>query len=237
MSQAIRINVPGGVLQADLTVPVQARGLVIFCHGTGSDRRSPRNVLVAKVLQQAGIATLLVDMAPGDARSNPSANHQLERARHNLLAVVDWTANQQDLSDLPLGLFGSSSGAAVALDVAALRPDRILAIVSRGGRPDLAFESLGMVRCPTLLIVGSADVDVLELNAWAAAHLRASHDLLVIAGASHLFAEPGALQQVAEASCAWFERQLSRSELLQATSIHSPINSEKLQHAANQPCD
>ena len=212
MTQALSIDVTAGALEADLVQPPQAWGLVIFCHGSGSNRRSPRNRMVADVLQQAGLATLLLDLTPAGATASPTTNGDgLEQARRNLLAVVDWTATNPSLASLPLGLFGSSSGAAVALDVAALRPERVKAVVSRGGRPDLAFESLGLVRCPTLLIVGSADLDVLELNVWAAGHLRASHDLLVIPGASHLFSEPGALQSAAEASCRWFEQQLERN--------------------------
>ena len=211
MSQALSIDVPDGVLQADLALPPQASGLVIFCHGTGSNRRSPRNRMVAEALQQAGLATLLLDLTPAGSAPTQANNHGLDQARRNLLAAVDWTAMEPGLAPLPLGLFGASSGAAVALDVAALRPDRIRTVVSRGGRPDLAFECLGQVRCPTLLIVGSADLDVLELNAWAAGHLRASHDLLVVPGASHLFSEPGALQSVAEASCRWFAQHLSRT--------------------------
>lgn len=210
MVEALTIDAPDGGLAADLVVPEPAWGLVIFVHGRGSDRRSPRNRAVAAVLQQAGLATLLLDLMPADAAVPAENNHVLDEARRSLLAAVDWTATQPHLARLPLGLFGTSTGAAVALDVAAQRPTRIRTVVSRGGRPDLAFASLGLVRCPTLLIVGAADVDVLELNAWAAAHLRASHDLVVIPGAGHLFAEPGALQNVADASCRWFERQLAR---------------------------
>lgn len=210
MTQALCIDAPHGGLPADLVVPAQAKGLVIFCHGSGSNRHSPRNGQVAEDLQQAGLATLLLDLTPSGSTPTPANHGALDQARRNLLAAVDWTATQPNLARLPLGLFGASSGAAVALDVAAQRPERVRAVVSRGGRPDLAFAALGQVRCPTLLIVGSADLDVLELNAWAAAHLRASHDLLVIPGASHLFSEPGALQSVAQASCRWFERQLQR---------------------------
>lgn len=210
MSTAIRIEVPAGCLNGDLLIPAAAKGLVIFAHGSGSDRHSPRNRSVAAVLQQAGLATLLLDLLPAGGVAATTNNHTLDLARCDLLAAVDWSSQHPSLAPLPLGLFGASSGAAIALDVAAMRPDRIRAVVSRGGRPDLAFESLGLVQCPTLLIVGSADLDVLELNAWAAAHLRASHDLVIVPGASHLFAEPGALQSVAEMSCRWFEQQLRR---------------------------
>lgn len=210
MTQALCIDSPHSALQAELVLPARAKGLVIFCHGSGSNHQSPRNRTVAEILQQSQLATLLVDLNPAGASAPKTHNSELDQARCNLLSAVDWTATDPRLAALPLGLFGASTGAAVALDVAALRPERVRAVVSRGGRPDLAFASLGLVRCPTLLIVGSADVDVLELNAWAAAHLRTSHDLLVIPGASHLFSEPGALQSGAQASRRWSVRQLNR---------------------------
>jgi dienelactone hydrolase len=203
----VRIPSPAGELQGELALPRPATALVLFAHGSGSGRSSPRNRAVAEVLQRAGLATLLLDLLPG----SPVELHQgmeLCLACQSLLAAVDWASQEPTLRALPQGLFGGSTGAAVALEVAALRPERIGAVVCRGGRPDLAFEALGLVRCPTLLIVGAADVDVLELNAWAAAHLRARHDLWVVPGAGHLFSEPGALEAVAEASCRWFATQL-----------------------------
>lgn len=207
LTHQVCIPSAGGDLQGDLALPPSASALVLFAHGSGSGRRSPRNRAVAEALQRAGMGTLLLDLLPAD----PPALHQgheLSLARQSLLAAVDWVARDDLLGALPQGLFGGSTGAAVALEVAALRPEHIGAVVCRGGRPDLAFEALGLVRCPTLLIVGAADVDVLELNAWAAAHLHASHDLLVVPGAGHLFAEPGALEAVAQASCRWFGHQL-----------------------------
>jgi pimeloyl-ACP methyl ester carboxylesterase len=192
--EQLRIPWAGAPLAADLVLPAQAAGLVLFAHGSGSDRHSPRNRQVAEVLQEAGLATLLLDLG---SWGQP------------LLGALDWCSSQKELTHLPLGLFGASSGAALALEAAAARPTRVGAVVCRGGRPDLAFEALGRVRCPTLLIVGSSDLDVLELNAWAAAHLRAHHDLLVVPRAGHLFAEPGALEAVAQASCDWFLRHLA----------------------------
>ena len=189
------IPCPGGALAADLALPAAARALVLFAHGSGSGRRSPRNGAVAAHLQRLGLATLLLDLRPG---------------AQTLLAAVDWIAWQPELAPLPLGLFGASSGAAAALEVAAQRPERVRALVSRGGRPDLASAALGLVRCPTLLIVGGEDRAVLELNAWAAERLRCPHELLVVPGAGHLFAEAGALEAVAAASGTWFDRQLCR---------------------------
>lgn len=192
--QQLRIPWAGPPLAADLVLPERAVGLVLFAHGSGSDRHSPRNRQVAAVLQDAGLATLLLDLG---SWGQP------------LVSAIDWCVSQKPLAPLPLGLFGASSGAALALEAAAARPARVGAIVCRGGRPDLAFAALGRVRCPTLLIVGAADLDVLELNAWAAAHLRARHDLLVVPRAGHLFAEPGALEAVAQASCDWYLRHLA----------------------------
>jgi dienelactone hydrolase len=193
--QGVRIPAGGNqLLAADLALPGRAVGLVLFAHGSGSDRHSPRNRQVAQALQASGLATLLLDLGRGG---------------EPLPAAIDWCAAQPQLAALPLGLFGASSGAALALEAAAARPAQVGAIVCRGGRPDLAFAALGQLRCPTLLIVGGADLDVLELNAWAAAHLRARHDLLVVPRAGHLFAEPGALEAVAEASCDWFLRHLA----------------------------
>lgn len=194
-SRPLLIPCSGGALAADLALPAAARALVLFAHGSGSDRRSPRNGAVATHLQRLGLATLLIDLRPG---------------AQTLLAAVDWVALQPELAPLPLGLFGASSGAAAVLEVAARRPEQVRALVSRGGRPDLARAVLGLVRCPTLLIVGGEDRGVVELNAWAAERLRCPHALVVVPGAGHLFAEAGALEAVAAASGTWFDRQLCR---------------------------
>jgi putative phosphoribosyl transferase len=209
LAEQVAIPADGVELQGDLVVPRAPLALVAFAHGSGSSRFSSRNRYVAEVLQQAGLATLLFDLLAPDESENSAERFDIPLLRDRLLAAIDWCLQQAPVAGLPLGLFGASTGAAAALEVAAARPECVRAVVSRGGRPDLAFEALGNVRCPTLLIVGSHDVDVLELNAWAAAHLRASHDLLVVTGASHLFSEPGTLEQVAVAARDWFLLQLT----------------------------
>lgn len=188
-----------------LTVPEQPRGLVLFVHGSGSSHRSLRNRYVAGVLVGAGFATLLFDLLS----SGEVSDGDMALLGQRVAAAIDWAAAQQQLADLPVALIGSSTGAAAALQAAAARPHRVRSVISRGGRPDLAFGALGLVRCPTLLIVGEHDVDVLELNQWAAAHLQAPHQLAVVPGASHLFEEPGTLQAAAELTRAWLAEQLA----------------------------
>ena len=209
---------PGVALQAALVVPHQARGVVLFAHGSGSSRHSPRNRQVAAVLQGAGMATLLADLLTAD-------EEQLDRrTRHlrfdiglladRLAALADWLAADERTAALPLGLFGASTGAAAALVAAARRPATVAAVVSRGGRPDLAGSALPSVWAPTLLIVGSLDTEVLELNRQALDRLTdvegvgSERRLEVVPGAGHLFEEPGALEQVASLARSWFEGHL-----------------------------
>ncbi|MEB3351153.1 MAG: alpha/beta family hydrolase [Cyanobacteriota bacterium] len=205
-------------LGADLVAPTAARGLVLFAHGSGSGRRSPRNRGVASRLQAQGLATLLVDLlTPAEARvltSRGSPAPDLEDQADRLVALIDHLPAPPlaALAELPLGLFGASTGAAVALMVAALRPERVRALVSRGGRPDLAGASLAAVQAPTLLIVGGNDPGVLQLNRLAADHLAAPWRLLVIPQAGHLFEERGCLQQVAGATATWFLEHLSQPQ-------------------------
>jgi putative phosphoribosyl transferase len=207
---------PGGELAADLILPAGASGLVIFCHGSGSNRFSPRNRQVAERLQAAGLASLLADLDSSSGGNGGRTQASLPPLQQRLLALIDWTREQPQLQSLPLGLFGSSTGAALALVAAAERPQLVAGVVSRGGRPDLVFQRLGEVRCPVLLIVGGHDLDVLELNAWAAAQLQVRNELVVIPQASHLFEEPGALQAVAEHTGRWLLDQFN--SLSQASS-------------------
>jgi alpha-beta hydrolase superfamily lysophospholipase len=181
----------GGITVAGrLTVPDEPRGIVVFAHGSGSSRHSPRNRYVAEVLQSSGLATLLFDLLTGEEERNR--------------AVTEWLRSAQGAAGLPVGYFGASTGAGAALRAAADRRVDVFAVVSRGGRPDLAGAFLGQVRSPTLLIVGGRDEQVLELNRSAAAAIPAECGVVVVDGATHLFEEPGALEQVALLARQWF---------------------------------
>jgi pimeloyl-ACP methyl ester carboxylesterase len=187
-----------------LTVPAQARGLVLFAHGSGSSRHSPRNQHVAAVLQTHGLATLLFDLLNAQEGQDRRNVFNITLLARRLAEAVDWAGRQQALTRLPLGLFGASTGAAAALMASALRPGRVHALVCRGGRPDLAASALPAVTVPTLMIVGGTDLDVLDLNQQAIARMRAPVRLKIIPGASHLFEEPGALDRVALLAAQWF---------------------------------
>jgi pimeloyl-ACP methyl ester carboxylesterase len=210
LTRDLRLPLGALVLPASLVVPAAARGLVVFAHGSGSNRHSCRNRAVAQALQRAGLATLLFDLLTATEQRGVDPDVDLAQLGGRLLDVIGLIDHHANLAALPLGLFGSSTGAAVALAAAAQQPSRVRAVVCRGGRPDLVPTCLAAVSCPTLLLVGSLDVDVLELNAWAAARLRTLHELRVVQGAGHLFAEPGALEQVGRWSCEWFLRHLRR---------------------------
>jgi len=202
-------------LQADLTMPINPQGIIIFAHGSGSSRLSPRNQYVAEVLNQSEFATLLVDLLTPTEERIDRFTHEL-RFNISLLAkrlelVADWIAQHPTLKTLKLGYFGASTGAAAALIAAANQPDLISAIVSRGGRPDLAGDYLKRVQAPTLLIVGGNDSMVMDLNKQALNELSAIKKLEVIASASHLFEEPGTLEQVAMLAVAWYKRFMGGS--------------------------
>lgn len=206
----VRIPINGHALAGDLVVPDHASALVIFAHGSGSGRHSPRNRAVAVALQQAGLATLLLDLLTHDEEWLDDPTHRfrfdIPLLASRLRSAVEWALHEDRTKHLPIQLFGASTGAAAALVVAAGRPDVVHAVVSRGGRPDLAGASLPLVRSPTLLIVGGRDADVLELNRLATRQLRCPYELSIVPGATHLFEEPGALERVAELASAWFTR-------------------------------
>jgi len=208
------IRVPAGAvtLEGNLTLPEQSRGIVLFAHGSGSSRHSPRNRYVARLLNEAKLATLLIDLLTLheeviDART-AQLRFDIDLLAERLVDATDWLTQFPDTKDLRIGYFGASTGAAAALAAAALRPDPVGAIVSRGGRPDLAGAALIRVRAPTLLIVGENDKQVIQLNRAALAQLRCEKQLVIVPGATHLFEEPGALDVVARLARDWFERHL-----------------------------
>ncbi|WP_437329452.1 phosphoribosyltransferase family protein [Sorangium sp. So ce381] len=210
----------GARLQGSLTIPAGATGLVLFAHGSGSSRHSPRNRYVAEVLQSAGLATLLFDLLTGEEEAVDERTGHLrfdvELLAGRVMSAALATREQPETSALRIGYFGASTGAAAALIAAARRPDLADAVVSRGGRPDLAGAYLEQVRAPTLLIVGSADTEVLALNRQALQLLRGPRQLAIVEGATHLFEEPGTLEEVARAASAWLVRYLA-PQALEAT--------------------
>lgn len=198
------IRLPGIV-----STPPGVRAIVVFAHGSGSSRLSPRNLSVAQALHDRGIGTLLFDLLTEDESKDRRNVFDIELLTRRLSAATRWVRERDDASAVPLGLFGASTGAAAALATAAELPDAVRAVVSRGGRPDLAPAALGRVTAPTLLIVGERDPDVLELNRAARARMTAAETSLeVVPGATHLFEEPGALERVAAVAATWFERFL-----------------------------
>jgi dienelactone hydrolase len=211
----VRIAAGRDVLDADLSLPTSPQGLVIFAHGSGSGRHSPRNQFVARVLNTDGLATLLADLlTPAEETADRVSGHlrfNIPLLGQRLVVLIEWARQQPALRELPIALFGASTGAAAALVAAAARPGEIAAVVSRGGRPDLAGAALPHVTAPTLLIVGGADSEVIELNRWAKVRMRCPTSLEIVPGATHLFEEPGALEQVAKLAAGWFAQHLSGS--------------------------
>jgi dienelactone hydrolase len=217
--RSVLLDTSGVRLAGDLVVPAGARGAVLFAHGSGSSRHSPRNRRVAAGLQDAGYGTLLLDLLTEaeeriDTRSG-ALRFDVWMLAGRLTDAACWLTGPDGTGDLPVAAFGASTGAAAALITAADRPDLIGAVISRGGRPDMAGDALGRVRAPTLLIVGGADTHVLELNRDAAARLAAEHEISVIEGATHLFPEEGALEQVVDRSVDWLARWLPSSRPLE----------------------
>ena len=203
----MQLEVSGGLVEGQLLLPARPRGVVLFAHGSGSGRFSPRNQAVAELLRTRGLATLLMDLLTPMEAEDRRLVFDIPLLAERLLRAASWLQAQPATATLPLGLFGASTGAGAALTAAAQRPDRVRAVVSRGGRPDLAT-GLELVRAPTLLIVGSEDTTVVALNRKALEHLHCEKRLDLVAGATHLFEEPGALQEVAELAGVWFVQHL-----------------------------
>jgi dienelactone hydrolase len=211
----VSIEFEGFFLAGFLTIPEQAKGLVVFAHGSGSSRFSQRNRFVAETLNEAGVATLLFDLLTPDEEDIDQRTRELrfdiDLLTGRLIGVIDWVSRNAETAALPIGLFGASTGAAAALGAAASRADKVAAVVSRGGRPDLALRNLAKVKAPTLLIVGGDDTVVIELNQQAAEQLLVKHRLEIVPGATHLFEEAGKLEQVANLARDWFLHYLSGS--------------------------
>lgn len=215
-SESIAVTIParGASLAGDLRLPPRAKAVVVFAHGSGSSRLSARNRSVADALDRAGLGTLLMDLLTFREEEEDDATARLRFdipfLARRLEAASDWLKGRAAAQGLPLGYFGASTGAAAALTAAATRPDEVFAVVSRGGRPDLAWEALPKVEAPTLLIVGGDDREVLALNETAAGRMTAERRLEIVPGATHLFEEPGALKEVSRLAASWFLRHLPR---------------------------
>lgn len=212
----VQVEAGGARLDGTLTLPDNAEALIAFAHGSGSSRFSPRNRYVAGILQEAGLATLLFDLLTAEEdeidRRSRALRFDIDLLSERMVGAIDWLQTRESTRKLSLGLFGASTGAAAALNAAAARPERVDAVVSRGGRPDLAMDALPDVRCPTLLIVGAYDTPVIEMNRRAAACLAVEHSLVLVPGATHLFEEPGTLDQAAEHARDWFLKYLTGRE-------------------------
>jgi dienelactone hydrolase len=209
----VHLSLPGAELDGSLSIPEEAQGLVLFAHGSGSSRHSPRNRYVAEILQGAGLGTLLMDLLTRDEdevdRFTRHFRFDIALLADRLTGAIDWLERRPETRELPIGLFGASTGAAAALQAAAARPDRVRAVVSRGGRPDLAGEALERVRAPTLLIVGADDTPVIPLNDVARQRLKAPVEMRLVPGATHLFEEPGTLAAASALARDWFVNHLA----------------------------
>ena len=212
--QVLRLTVSSATLEGAVQIPKGATGIVLFAHGTGSSRHSPRNRYVAQALQEGGLATLLIDLltAAEEREDDRTARlrFNIHLLAHRVTGASDWLLQNEATRHLRIGYFGASTGAAAALEAAAERPNEIGAVVSRGGRPDLALPVLGRVKAPTLLIVGGRDTAVIEMNREAFEHLQAEKRLDIVPGATHLFEEPGALEHVAALARDWFIEHLGQ---------------------------
>ncbi len=213
-SGIVQIPVDSMHLEAEWIMPPNASGVVIFAHGSGSSRHSRRNQFVASILHESGIGTVLLDLLTRQEERRDAADGQLrfdiEMLTNRLITAVRWVEDHPAAHEQPIGLFGASTGAAAAIAAASILGERISAVVSRGGRPDLAYEHLRHVTAPTLLIVGERDDAVVRLNKEASQHLRCLKKLSIIPGATHLFEEPGALEKVSSLAAGWFKKNLVR---------------------------
>jgi len=215
ISELVMVPTEEAVLTGDLVVPGNVPAVILFAHGSGSSRLSVRNRAAAAELHKAGLGTLLLDLLSEreEREDAATARHRFDipMLSRRLVAALEWLAQEPNTRNLPAGLFGASTGAAAALMAAAEQPERVYAVVSRGGRPDLAGDALERVTAPVLLVVGGADEAVLGLNREAAERLSAPHEIHVVPGATHLFPEPGALEEVAEVAGQWFLDHLEKA--------------------------
>lgn len=216
MSTLLKIPSDSQVLEADIEIPGGAEGLIVFAHGSGSDRNSPRNSFVAESLNAAGFATLLADLLSQEEKQadlgHPAVRFDIGKLAFRLVQITDWLKDREDYGRFRIGYFGSSTGAAAALFAAQERPNLIHAVVSRGGRPDMAEPALPAVKAPTLLIVGGNDHPVIEMNRDAFERLNAQKELEIVPAAGHLFEEPGAMEEVARLSREWYREHLARAD-------------------------
>jgi putative phosphoribosyl transferase len=224
--KSIRVPIDHHWLHGDLAVPLNPKGLVVFAHGSGSSRHSPRNRSVAQALQQHGLATLLIDLLTEQEEAiderTAHLRFDINMLAVRLVAIIDWLKRQSDTAPLPIGVFGASTGGGAALVAAAAQPKDVAAVVSRGGRPDMAGAALSRVAAPTLLIVGGRDAAVIQMNREAMARMHCEVVLEIVPGATHLFEESGALDRVAALAADWFERYLAHESLKPEPSGTSP---------------
>ncbi len=224
----VQIRIDSVVLEGELAMPPKARGVVLFAHGSGSSRKSPRNTYVAGVLQQAGIGTLLFDLLTEEEDQTYATRFDIELLTGRLIAATQWVLEKSPAKGLPIVYFGASTGAAAALKAAAVLGPAVRAVVSRGGRPDLAFAALEQVLSPTLLMVGGLDYEVIRLNQKAYERLQSVKDMVVVPGATHMFEEPGTLEKVARLAADWFLKHLPINEKKQRNRVEG-VSDEKAQ--------
>jgi len=222
LERIVQIPVNGITLEGALVIPTGCSGVVLFAHGSGSSRHSPRNNFVAQMLQGAGLGTLLLDLLTREEDASYENRFDIDLLTWRLERATQWVMEQPRSESLDIGYFGASTGAAAALQAAATFGNSIGAVVSRGGRPDLAMAALPNVESPTLLIVGGLEYEVLELNRRAYQKLKVEKELEIVPGATHLFEEPGTLQEVARLAAQWFNRHLGRKPVQDARSTRDP---------------